>query len=317
MVEDVAVSKASASLKVMVLSGGPDRERAVSLASGEQVAAALVEAGHDVRLRDIQPSDVSALDEFDAWGGEVIFPALHGRWGEGGGVQRLLEDRDFRYVGCGPAVAALCMDKHRTKLVLCDHDLPTPPFELVAIGQPSALVPPVVVKALDEGSSIDLVICHDAAAVQTGRHDLRQRHHRLLIEQFVPGRELTVGIVGSVHGYEALPAIEIIPAAAFYDYEAKYHRDDTRYNFDIDLPSATLAHIAEISLRAHHALGCRHLSRVDLMIDAAGKPWIIEVNTMPGFTTHSLLPMAARRAGLDMPALTDRLVRLACGETVN
>jgi len=315
------------SLNVLVLRGGPDRERPVSLKSGAQVAAALRDAGHRVREADILPDDLSALDGFAAWPGDVVFPVLHGRWGEGGALQRILAQRNLAFVGSAAPAAELCIDKHLTKLALAQHDIATPAFELLGPGRRPTLTPPVVVKVPDEGSSFGLAICHDQPALDHAIADLRQFAPSLLVEQFVKGDELTVGIVAGDPtpgvpdpGPVALPPIHIVPATAFYDYDAKYDRDDTQYRFDLPrkspprdgAPAEALADTLQaIAIQAYQALGCRHLARIDFMLDAAGKPWCIEVNTMPGFTTHSLLPMAARHAGLDMPQLTDRLARLA------
>lgn len=304
-------------LKVMVLAGGPDRERPVSLQSGATVAAGLRAAGHDVIESDILPDDLSALDRFVAWGGQVIFPILHGAWGEGGGLQRLMEQRGLAYVGCRSAAAELCMDKHRTKLALRDAGLPTPGYELVARGGKATLSPPVVVKPLCEGSSIDVVICKDAAKLERTLAELFQRHKQLMVERFVSGLELTVGVVGTGKDgeYQALPVIQIIPATEFYDYEAKYTRDDTQYRFDIPLPGKVIEQMREQAVRAFLALGCRHLSRVDFLVDqASAEPFILEINTLPGFTSHSLVPMGARKAGIEVPVLVDRLARMALAE---
>lgn len=301
-------------LKILVLAGGPDRERDVSLLSGKAVADALRDAGHEVLEHDIHPHDTSALDTFEQWPGDVIFPVLHGKWGEGGGLQHILDARELPYVGCGGPVAELCMDKHRTKLVLERHNIPTPPCELLAVGQPSRLKPPVVVKPTDEGSSIALSICHTPQQVAAARHQMRNAYAKVLIEKYIPGRELTVGIISRApdepHGDRALPTIEIIPAADYYDYQAKYESEQTQYRFDIDLPAEVLKRVQQLALQAHRVLGVRHLSRVDFIVDENNQPWVLEVNTMPGFTTHSLLPMAAAHAGLPMADLVDRLVHL-------
>lgn len=301
-------------MKVMVLAGGPDRERAISEMSGQAVAEALQQAGHETLVRDINLNDDSALAEFADWSGDCIFPALHGGWGEGGGVQQLLETRGFAYVGSTPRVAELCMDKHRCKLALADREVPTPHWELITPGSKPTLDPPVVVKPLDEGSSIDLSICRTKRDRDKAVRELKHNYARVMVEQFVTGRELTVGIIGrepGEAGYEALPVIQIVPAAEFYDYEAKYFRDDTQYRFDTDVPDDVLAQVQQLAVRCHSELAVRHLSRVDFILDADHQPWFLEINTMPGFTTHSLLPMAARRTGLEMPALVDRLVCLA------
>ncbi len=306
-------------LTVMVLAGGPDRERPVSQMSGAQVAAALRQAGHEVLQRDVLPQDLSALDEFAQWGGsggDVIFPVLHGGWGEGGPLQHILDMRGLPYVGCSGPVAELCMDKHHTKMALEQAGLPTPPYELLAVGQRRTIPPPVVIKAPCEGSSIDLAICHDADSARKARKRLRRRG-KLLVERFIAGKEMTVGVIGKarpVAGYQTLPPIRIVPAVSFYDYDAKYHRDDTRYLFEpnqIGLSQSVLDELDRLALETHRVLGCRHLSRVDFIVDEQDQPWILEVNTMPGFTAHSLLPMPGAHAGLPLPALVDRLVRLA------
>lgn len=310
-------------LKVMTLAGGPDRERPVSLNSGHNVTQALIEAGHEVITGDILPDDLSMLDQFEAWQGDVIFPVLHGSWGEGGGLQAILDQRRFRYVGSRTDAAIRCMDKHLTKDVLTQQNIPTPAYEYLARGQQRSLKLPVVIKAPREGSSIDLAICHTQEDYDQALRNLQDRHEHLLVEQFIAGKELTVGIIpvgpegkadgGNpvLHGYQALPAIHIVPATTYYDYQAKYTREDTQYRFDIDLPAEVLVRVRQLALQAHQALDCRHLSRVDFIVDAQHRPWILEANTIPGFTGHSLLPMAARQAGLSMPALVDRLVQAA------
>lgn len=305
-------------MKVMVLAGGPDREHEVSLHSGSCVAAALEAAGHEIKVMDLTPSDERALDQFEAWGGSCIFPALHGRWGEGGGAQTLMEKRGINYVGSTPLVAELCMDKHRSKLVVQDHNIPTPEWQILSPGEPSTLEPPVVVKPIDEGSSIELTICHDTATRDHTIHELMQHHPRVLVERFIAGREMTVGVLANdppAADYATLPVIEIVPATEFYDYEAKYVRDDTDYRFDIDAPAKALQAMCEHARAACSTLGVRHLGRVDFILDEQGTPWFLEVNTMPGFTDHSLLPKAAAHAGIPMPQLCDRLVRLACDQT--
>ena len=170
----------------------------------------------------------------------------------------------------------------------------------------------VVVKAWEEGSTFGLSICKTQDEAVAACELLSKDYPRLLVERYVPGKELTVGVIGGEDGEPvALPAIQIVPAGELYDYDAKYERDDTQYLFDIDLTDETLRQVREWSLTAYSVLGVRHLCRVDFMVDGLGRPWFIEVNTMPGFTTHSLLPMAARKAGLDLARLTDRLVCLA------
>jgi D-alanine-D-alanine ligase len=294
---------------VLVLMGGPDAERAVSIMSGSQVAAALRASGRfDVADRLIEQP---ALDDLRAMAtdaaADVVFPVLHGRWGEGGPLQKLLDALGLPYVGSRPRAASLAMDKLVTKALLADH-VPTPRARQLLPADACDLPPPLVLKPVDDGSSVDLRICATADEVDRARRELHPKRGRLMAEEYIRGREITAGILIG----EALPLIEIIPPpdAPFYDYEAKYTRDDTRYVIDPPLPAGVAAQCAEIALSAFERLGCRDVARVDLMIDARG-PWFLEINTMPGFTTHSLVPMAARARGLEMPALTARLVEAA------
>ncbi len=296
----------------MVLAGGPDRERPVSLQSGQCVAEALQRAGHTADLHDLTPEALGALDAFKQAQYDVVFPALHGPWGEGGHAQRLLEAHQIPYVGSQPDAAGRCMDKFETKQHLRELGIPTPSAEVLTKDQPNQLPCPVVVKPVDEGSSMDLHICRSPEQVAAARAESHSRHDRLLIESFVQGKEMTVGILERSTGQpEALPPIHIQPATEYYDYDAKYEREDTQYHFQIDLPDAVIAQIQADALIAHRRLGCRHLSRVDFLVDEEHRHWCLEVNTLPGFTTHSLLPMAAAHAGIPFPELTDHLVRTA------
>lgn len=297
----------------MVLAGGPDRERAVSLQSGRQVADALKTAGHTVYERDISPEDLSALDDAEQLGVHAVFPAMHGPWGEGGPLQAAMSERGLAYVGCQEKAARLCMNKWETKRVILDKGMPTPEAELLTRdGARRTLNAPVVVKAIDEGSSYALEICHDELQADAAVTKLLRSHEALLVERFVSGMELTVGVIedGPAKDPIVLPAIHIVPAVEYYDYEAKYTRDDTAYRFELDPPEIGKV-VRELALRAFQILGCRHLARIDFLVDAQLNPWILEANTMPGFTSHSLLPKAAAEYGIAFPDLCDRLVRLA------
>ena len=312
-------------LRVLVLRGGPDRERDVSLASGGRVAAALRDAGHAVTEADVTPTDRKAFDAFAAaHGGDdsaVVFPALHGPWGEGGGLQRLLETAGLPYVGCRPDAAALCMDKAATKATLRVAGLPTPDSERIDTAFAPTLEPPVVVKPNAEGSSVDLRVCRDADALAAAWSELGPRYPELLVERLATGREVTIGLVENAAGVpEPLPPIHVDPAGGVYDFAAKYERDDTAYRFDLNLPPDVARGLNELAVAAYTALGCRHLARLDLFLDLSGPEpvaQVIEVNTMPGFTDHSLLPMAAARAGRDLPTLCDHLVRRALADTAS
>lgn len=296
-------------LTVLVLGGGPDRERDVSLRSAASVAAALRKTGHTVIESDITPDDLSALNrKFD-----VVFPVLHGRWGEGGGLQRVLDARRLRYVGSNTRAAYIGIDKCACKQLAGRQGVPTPPYQHLGPTTALTLDPPLVLKPLTEGSSFGVDICRTAPEVADARKRLHQHFAFGLAEKFVQGREVTVGILDG----QPLPAIMIVPAAPFYDYEAKYFRDDTRYEFNTGLPQATLDAMSGYALTLFNAVGCRHLARVDFIVDEEDRPWFLEINTLPGFTDHSLLPKAAAKVGYEMPVLCDKLVRLALNDGVS
>ncbi|MDY7108095.1 MAG: D-alanine--D-alanine ligase [Planctomycetota bacterium] len=295
---------------VLILSGGPDAERAVSLMSGAAVAEALRRIDRFRVVSEVidRPTADRLRPLIEREKVDVIFPVLHGRWGEGGALQEILEDLGRAYVGSRPRPAALAMDKLTTKTLLADDDVPTPPARPLRPEDDCDLGPPLVIKPIDDGSSVDLRICRTKEQIAAARAELHPRRERLMAERYIAGRELTVGIVCG----EALPLIEIIPSDAveFYDYQAKYERDDTRYIVEPEVPAEIDLRCRELALLAFRRLGCRDLARVDFMLDARG-PWLLEVNTMPGFTSHSLVPLAARHTGVDMSALCATLVDAA------
>lgn len=290
---------------VLVLMGGPDREREVSLVSGRAVAQALRETGRFAVRESViaRPNERELRSMVADARAEVVFPALHGAWGEGGPLQEILEQIRVPYVGSGPRAAALAMDKLATKRIVAEAGVRTPPACGLDAGAPCPLPPPLVLKPIADGSSVDLRICRSADEVAAARVELHPRRGRLLAEAYVPGRELTVGILGD----DPLPMIEILPTAPFYDYAAKYERDDTRYVLDPDLPDDVAEEAVAGTLTAFRQLGCRDLARADFMLGADGL-FFLEINTMPGFTSHSLVPMAGRHLGLDLPAMCALLV---------
>ncbi|MCZ6835010.1 MAG: D-alanine--D-alanine ligase [Planctomycetota bacterium] len=302
------MNQSSERSRVLVLMGGPGEEHDISLQTGGEIARALRQTD-EYEVFDVV-IDQPTLDELaliiEAHQADVVFPALHGRWGEGGELQELLEEIGVTYIGSRPRPAMLAMDKIATKAILSAERIPTPPSRQLLPEDECDLPTPLVLKPVDEGSSVDMRICHTIEDVQQARKDLHPKHHRLLAEQYIHGRELTVGILGG----EALPILEIIPAVEFYDYEAKYERVDTQYIVNPDLPEGIAQQCKNNALLAYRKLGCRDLARVDFMLDHRG-PWILEVNTMPGFTTHSLVPMAAQSLGRDMPQICAELVETA------
>ncbi len=297
-------------LAITVLSGGPSNEREISLASGAAVAEALKSLGHDVYLEDVAPDNLSAL----AREVDCVFIALHGTFGEDGQIQSILEQRGLCYCGSGAESCALAMDKAAAKTRFIECDLPTPRFSVATPATVEAAVagwrPPVVVKPVKEGSSLACTIVRAEAEIRPAVERLLETYPNCLIEEFIPGREITVGILGNV----GLPPIEICTPREFYDYAAKYEDEQTEYRLDIDLPSAFLKDLGAMSVRAHQSLGCRDFSRVDWRVkDTTLEPYLLEVNVIPGLTSHSLLPKAALKAGLDTPMLGQRIVELALG----
>lgn len=299
---------------VLVLAGGPDAEHPVSLQSAAAVAEALREAGAEVHHEVVgRPT----AGELSAMPGEVVFPVLHGAFGEGGPLQDLLDAVGRPYVGCRGMAARAAMDKLGTKLVAASLGIATKRACVLDVRDGACpYEPPVVIKPVQDGSSVGLHMCADGGAwarahAEVSRDIAAQPGRVYMIEPMVRGRELTVPLLGEADGLHALPVIEIAPASGVYDYAAKYDRDDTRYIVNPGLPRELLEYCAKCSLRLAGALGVRHLARVDYMLDERGEPWLLEVNTMPGFTSHSLLPMAAKAAGRGMGELCAHLVRLA------
>lgn len=296
--------------KVAVLLGGRSAEREVSLMSGEGVLAALRARGVDAHAFD--PAE-RPLSDLVREGVARAFIALHGRYGEDGTIQGALELLDVPYTGSGVMASAVAMDKPFTKRIWSTHGLPTPGF-LVARSPADVAEAadrfglPLAVKPAREGSSIGFTKLGDRAQAAAA-FALAARHDEVLCEQFVAGRELTVAILGTGEAARALPVIEIVAPAGNYDYQNKYFRDDTRYLCPAPLAEATTAEVQRIALAAYRALGCEGWARADVMLGRAGagggdeRPMLLEINTSPGMTSHSLVPMAARAAGLDYESL--------------
>ena len=295
--------------KVAVLLGGRSAEREVSLKSGGMVLGALRRAGVDAHPFDPRDRGLEALigERFDR-----VFIALHGRYGEDGTMQGALELLGIPYTGSGVLASALAMDKWRTKLVWQAAGIPVPRYELLSAGSDFAAVAarlglPIMVKPANEGSSIGMTKVKRAADLDEA-YALAANYDPLVIaEQFIDGAELTGGILGR----QVLPLIRLETPRDFYDYDAKYVSDDTRYILPCGLPEAEERAIGELGLRAFDALGCRGWGRVDLMLDRAGQPHFLEVNTSPGMTDHSLVPMAARHAGIPFEDLCVRILEAA------
>ncbi len=289
--------------RVAVLMGGPSAEREVSLTSGAAVAAALRGAGYEVSALDVRSETFELPARVEA-----VFIALHGGFGEDGRLQRRLDGAGLPYTGSGPEASALCMDKRRTRERLAAAGLPVAPG--VALREAPAAPPlplPVVVKPVREGSSVG---CH--RVFRPGEWDAAVRDAlahggEAVCEAFIPGRELTVGVVGG----RVLPAVEIRAPGGEYSYAAKYTGGLTEYLAPAPLEPAEAAGAARIGGEAFRVLGCRGMGRVDLRMDPRGRLFVLELNTIPGFTVTSLLPKAAACAGMDFAALCDCVLNLA------
>jgi D-alanine-D-alanine ligase len=302
-------------MRITVLAGGPSSEREISLISGRAVADGLRKAGHDVFVGDISPTDLSALDV----PADVIFPVLHGNFGESGELQLILEQRNLKFVGSGSHASHVGMNKIATKKIWRDNNLPTPawrvmekPIESIndlpwlAHDAANHFTDTLVVKAIQSGSSIDVFVCTSIDKATAASKDLLTRHTSYMAEQFVAGTELTVGLLDDV----ALPPIRIETSRVFFDFEAKY-KGLGSHDFNTHLPDDIISHCQTLAVNASRVLGCRHMGRVDLIVDADHQPWLLEINTIPGFTPVSLLPEAAAKAGVPFAELVDRLALLA------
>ena len=295
-------------MRVTVLYGGPSAERDVSLVSGTAVIEGLRSMGHDVFPSDVSPDNLSGLDH----PADVIFPVLHGVFGESGELQEILEKRGLAFVGSGSKASKLGMDKVATKRAWETAGLPTPRYRIVTAADGDVRIPyPCVVKAISSGSSIDVYVCRAPAELPAQSTDaLRQvigRHGKALVEEYIVGPELTVGLLEE----QPLAPIRIVPKSEFFDYHAKYQANDTEHRFDTGLPSEVIERCRSLAEKANAVVGAVDLARIDIMLDDRHIPYLLEINTLPGFTPKSLLPEAAGHAGIAFGPLVDRLVRRA------
>lgn len=293
--------------KVAVLLGGKSAEREVSLKSGNAVLAALKRNGVDAHAFDPAERPLHDLEGFDR-----AFISLHGRGGEDGTIQGALELFGIPYTGSGVLASAVGMDKWRTKLLWQAAGIPTPQFELVAADSDFAAIEarlglPLFVKPANEGSSIGISKVKVAGGLRAAYEEAAKYDPLVIAERFVGGGEYTVGVLGD----QVLPVIRIVPANEFYDYEAKYLRDDTRYLCPAGLTEAQETAIRAQALQAFRVLGGRGWGRVDFLMDEAGNHYFLEANTSPGMTDHSLVPMGARAAGIEFDQLVIRILEMA------
>lgn len=297
-------------MKMLVAYGGwgLTGEAEVSVDSGKAVAAAAQQAGFEVSTFELTKDNIGELAA-RAKAADVVFPALHGHFGEDGQIQQLLDSAGVKYVGSGVAASQLCWDKLLYKEKLRAAGILTPDWwVLQQSNEIERVTPPCVIKPINEGSSLDMIVARNSAELdlKTVEQILRQRQ-RLIVEDYIDGVEVSVGVLGDT----SLPIVEIIPPAGrWFDYQAKYSGESQELAPAPSVPDDLQQQSRDLALRIHQLTGCRHLSRTDMII-ADSKLYVLETNTMPGLTGESLYPKAAKAAGYDMPTLVKRLIELA------
>lgn len=287
--------------------GGKSSEREVSLASGRNVAEALASLGtYEVVPVDLTEESLSALPP----GVDAVYIALHGGWGENGGVQAALNARKLPYTGPGVLASQIAMDKIKTKMVLEMKRVPTAAWGLANADTPASPLPlPVVVKPPCDGSSVGISKvskAEDWARARDAAFACQPADRPILVEEFVPGREFTVGVIDG----KPLPVIEIVAKGGWYGYDEKYKSDETAYPFLAD-DNPLYAKLQRLALDAYTAVGCRGVTRVDFRVSPLGRCYVLELNTSPGFTSHSLVPKAGMRTGLTFAGVCDRILSCA------
>ena len=292
--------------KIAVLMGGRSNEREVSLDSGANVAEALSSLGkYEVIPVVLESDDLTALPE----GVDAVYIALHGGWGENGGVQTALNQLKIPYTGPGAMTSRIAMDKIKTKMVLEMKGVPTAAWSLASPGTESSPLPlPVVVKPPSDGSSVGISKVSTPEqwkSALSAALDAQGGKGEILVEEFIPGREMTVAVIDG----KALPVIEILAKDGWYGFDEKYKSDETRYPF---LEDGELSEkLKKTAVEAYNALGCRGVTRIDFRVSPVGRLYVLELNTSPGFTSHSLVPMAGMKTGLTFAEVCDKILSSA------
>jgi len=296
--------------KIGVLAGGLSSEREISLKTGRNIFESLKRSGYNADFIDVGVDLLEKIRSVD-----IAFLALHGRFGEDGTVQGMLELLKIPYTGSGVLSSAVVLDKILSKKIFIQEDIPTPPFIELDLNDPIPELDglneeigvktgyPLVVKPNSEGSTIGIKTIYDLSQLEDGIKEAARYDKRILLEKYIKGRELTVGIIGLEP--ETLPIIEIKPKSGFFDFDSKYKNDLTEYIIPADLKKGIAENIMEISMNCHKILGCSGISRVDFILDSAGTPYVLEINTMPGMTSTSLVPMAASAVGISFDLLVE------------
>lgn len=304
--------------KVLVLMGGISTEREVSLRSGAAIAKGLKEAGYEVEALDITPDNIAEISKIKP---AVAYLALHGKGGEDGCIQGMLEWMGIPYTGPGLAASAICMDKTLTKKMLLQGNIPTPKsveytkaecsdLEKTADSLINELGLPMVIKAPCQGSSIGVVIVRNKEAIADAITEVFKYDESLLAEQFVCGTEVSVPVIGNDNP-EVLPIIEITASNEFYDYQSKYTPGMSAHIIPARISKKAEDKIKEYAVQAYKKTGCKGISRIDFMIDEDDNPYVIEINTIPGMTETSLVPDSAKHIGISFSQLVDKIVKLA------
>jgi len=306
-----------------VLMGGRSAEREISLRTGQAVHRALLRRGYRAVAIDV---DASVQEQLRTKKVEIVFLALHGPGGEDGTIQGLLEIIGMPYTGSGVRASAIAMHKVTAKALLDCHGIPVPPGTVVRAGRhgkdqshrrgpvtvpPAGLRWPVVVKPAAQGSTIGVTIVHRRSEWRAALRRAHEYDQEAVVESYIPGREIAVSVLGGTPLPRALPAIEIVAPDGFYDYAAKYEKGRTRYLCPAPLPDAVTNRVRDLAIRTYQIVGCEGAARVDFRVTRRGRPYVLEINTVPGMTETSLLPMAAAKAGIDYDSLTERILQSA------
>jgi D-alanine-D-alanine ligase len=298
--------------KIAVLMGGPGSERDVSLATGRGVSKALRSLGAEVVDIDVRDEDFALPKDVD-----LAFITIHGTFGEDGQLQKILEERGVPYTGDGVEASLAAFDKILSKEKFREHNVVTPEWEVVEVSQRPTISVPLVVKPARQGSTVGVVIVKTASELDSAMAEAGKYDRKLLIEKFVPGRELTIGVLGD----QALPILEIIPKGGFYDFNNKYPflnpqaGGGAEHVCPAKIDPNKTKQIQELALRAFRALGLVVYARVDVLLSDSGDPFVLEANTIPGMTEASLLPEAAAAAGINYVDLCARIVALSGART--
>jgi len=288
--------------KVAVLKGGVSSERDISLRSGAAIAQGLRDDGFDVVEIDIVAKEFTLPS-----GVEAAFVALHGTFGEDGEIQKILTDLRIPFTGSDAESCRVAFDKVLTRKRLAEHGIPVPKGEVLTTAATRTLPLPLVVKPPREGSSVGCHLVFEEAQWSDAFSDAVRHSGEALVEQYIPGRELTVSIVDG----QVLPVVEIKTASGWYDFDAKYVTGETQYIVPAELPPATTTELQTIAIETFRALNSKGFGRVDFRLSPEGRPYVLELNSIPGFTATSLLPKAAQAAGIDFPELCGRIMELA------